>query len=44
MCNNTLGCVHIKSLTMSVSAMCFSNEITFILKVIKSHFKGTCDK
>ena len=29
---------------MTVSAMCFLLEIMFILKMIKSHFKGSYDE
>ena len=32
------------SLITSVSLMCFHIEIIFILKAIKSHFKGSYDK
>ena len=40
----TLWHKHATSLTMSVSAMSFLIEIVFILKEIKSHFKGSFDK
>ena len=36
--------VHVTSLTTYMSAMRFLIEIIFILKVIKSHFKGSYDK
>ena len=36
----TLWRVHVTSLTTSISAMRFLIEIIFILKAIKSHFKG----
>ena len=34
----------VTSLTTSVSTMCFLIEILFVLKVIKSKFKGSYDK
>ena len=34
----------VTSLTTSISSMRFLNEIIFILKAIKSHFKGSYDK
>ena len=34
----------VTSLTTSMSTMCFLIETIFILKAIKSHFKGSCDK
>ena len=40
----TLWRVHITSLTTSVSTMRFLIEIMFVLKAIKSHFKGSYDK
>ena len=40
----TLWRVHVGSLTMSVSTMCFLIEILLILNAIKSHFKGSYDK
>ena len=43
-CVITLRCVHIKSLTMSVSLIYFLLEIVFILKGIKSQFNGSYDK
>ena len=40
----TLWRVHVTSLTASMSAVHFCIEIMFILKVTKSHFKGSYDK
>ena len=40
----TLWRVDITSLEMSVSTMRFLNEIKFILKSIKSNYKGSYDK
>ena len=40
----TLWRVHVTSLTMSVATMRFHIELLFILKVIKSHLKGSYDK
>ena len=40
----TLWRVHVTSLTTSVSTMRFLNEIIFVLKAIKSHFKGSYNK
>ena len=40
----TFWSVHETSPTMTVSAMCFLLEIMFILKMIKSHFKGSYDE
>ena len=40
----TLWRVYVTSLAASMSAMRFLNEIMFILKAIKSHFKGSYDK
>ena len=40
--NNTVLCVYVTSLTTSVLAMGFVLEM-FILKAIKSHFKGSYD-
>ena len=39
----TLWHVHVSSLTTSVLIMRFLAEIMFILKVIKSHLKGSYD-
>ena len=36
--------VHVTSLTTSMSSMRFLIEIMFVLKPIKSHFKGSYDK
>ena len=41
--NNTVLRVYVTSLTTSVLAMGFLLEILFILKAIKSHFKGSYD-
>ena len=43
-CVITLWRVYVTPLTTFVSTMSFLTEIIFILKVIKSHFKGSCDK
>ena len=40
----TLWATQVTSLTTSVPTMCFLIEIMFILKAIKSHFKGPYDK
>ena len=40
----TLWRENVTSLTTSVSKMCFLIEILFVLKVIKSCFKGQYDK
>ena len=40
----TLWRVYLTSLTTSVSTLRFLTEIMFILKAIKSHFKGSYDK
>ena len=40
----TLWYAHITSLTTSVSATHFLTKVMFILKAIKSHFKGSYDK
>ena len=40
----TLRHEHVTPLTASVSTICFLLEIMFILKAIKSHFKGRYDK
>ena len=40
----TLGHEYVTSLTTSVSAMRFLIEIMFILKAIKSNFKGSYDR
>ena len=40
----TLWCVRVMSFTTSVSAMHFHIELMFILKTIKSPFKGSYDK
>ena len=40
----TLWRIHVTSLTTSVSTMRFLLEIVFILKAIKSHFKGSYNK
>ena len=39
----TLWLVIVTSLTMSMSMMCFLAEIMFVLKVIKSHLRGSYD-
>ena len=43
-CVITLWRENVTSLTTSVSTMRFLIEIMFILKAIKSHFKGSYDK
>ena len=43
-CVITLWLVEVKSLTTSLSTMHFLIVIMFILKAIKSHFKGSYDK
>ena len=43
-CVITLWRIHVVSLTKSMSTMCFYIEIMFILKAIKSNFKGSYDK
>ena len=40
----TLWRVYVTSSITSVSTMHFLSEIIFILKAIKSDFKGSCDK
>ena len=42
--NRMTTCVHVTSLTTSVSIMCFLIEIIFILKAIKAHLSGSYDK
>ena len=39
----TRWCIQVTSLTTSMSAVHFLNEVIFILKVIKCHFKGSYD-
>ena len=39
-----LWCMHVMSLTMSVSAVCFLIEIMLTLAVIKAHFQELYDK
>ena len=39
-----LWCEHVMSLTTSVSTVRFRIELMFILKAIKSHFKGSYNK
>ena len=43
-CVMTIWHVHVTSLTTSVSTLLFLIEIIFILKAIKSYFKGSYDK
>ena len=40
----TLWRVNVTSFTTSLSTMCFLPEIMFVLKAIKSHFRGSYNK